>query len=249
MSSDRLLKMVGVDQQRLDLASPHRGRLAFAARQQRHEKLGKLPPNFGKRYPPEPLTPAEIKRLVDAIPSGSLTGKRDRAMIVLLWRSGLRITEALELRERDLNHSTGTIRIRRGRNGKSRTVGMDDAGWAAVRLWLAARATLDVAPDAPVFCLTERGKRGLPWRDQLVRGMLKRRASKAGITRRVHPHGFRHTFAVELAQEGVPLHHIQRLLGHSSLDTTAVYLAGIHPAETIEVVRARQSPWQLGDAA
>jgi len=70
--------------------------------------------------------------------------------------------------------------------------------------------------------------------------MLPRLARKADVNKRVHAHGFRHTFAVELTREGVPVIYIQRLLGHSSLATTSVYLASLSPEEALDSVRFRE---------
>jgi integrase len=73
-----------------------------------------------------------------------------------------------------------------------------------------------------------------------VRDMLKRHAEKAGIGKRVHPHGFRHTHAAELAREGVPLHVIRRQLGHSDLAVTARYIDHLAPEEVVAAIRARE---------
>jgi integrase/recombinase XerD len=87
-----------------------------------------------------------------------------------------------------------------------------------------------------LFCT----RTGAPLDTSYVRAMLPRLAKKAGVQRRVHAHIFRHTFAVELAREGVPMPLIQRLLGHASLATTSVYLSSLAPEEALNIVRERE---------
>src|SRR4051794_11915008 len=81
-----------------------------------------------RRFPPEVLTPIEVAAMLDAC-SKRLTGIRNRAMLVMLWRAGLRITETLRLLPKDLDAVQGSIRILNGKGGKSRTVGMDPAAF------------------------------------------------------------------------------------------------------------------------
>src|SRR4051794_13716370 len=85
-------------------------------------RKGMLPGNFGRRYPAETLSRGEVERLLDTCKGESNKDRRDRALIALLWRTGLRISEALALYPQDLHLSTGIIRVRRGRNKKSRTI-------------------------------------------------------------------------------------------------------------------------------
>jgi site-specific recombinase XerD len=77
-------------------------------------------------------------------------------------------------------------------------------------------------------------------RTNQIRQIMPILAKRAGIRKRVHAHGFRHTFAVELSQEGVPLHDIQQLLGHTSLATTEIYLRSLSPEASLSAVRGRE---------
>jgi integrase len=199
---------------------------------------GVKPPNAGKRYPPEPLTRAEVLKLLNGCGRGPC-GLRNRALIVVLWRSGLRISEALALHPRDLDVSAGILRVRRGKGGKARPVGIDPQALAVVEQWLAARAKLGVARGAPLFCKVDRRVRGGSVRPQYVRTMLGRAAANAGIEKRVHPHGLRHTHAFELSLEGVPIKVIQQQLGHSSLATTDRYINHLAPAQVVAAMQAR----------
>lgn len=123
---------------------------------------------------------------------------------------------------------------------RDRTVGLDPTAFSMLGLWLVRRSELGVDGRSPVFCTL----RGRPIKTAYVRALLPRLARKAGIEKRVHAHGLRHTHAAELAREGVPMNLIQAQLGHSNLGTTSRYLAHIAPAELVRVIRSR--PW--GDA-
>jgi site-specific recombinase XerD len=172
-------------------------------------------------------------------------GWRVRAMIVVLWRAGLRIQQALALAEHDLDHRRGSILIRSGKGGRRREVGMDEWGWEQLRPWLNARAAL---PIGPLFCIIDGPTRGRPWSSAGVRVEFRRLAAQAGVTRRFAPHQLRHAHALELAREGVPLNIIQRQLGHANLGTTAIYLQGIDPDEIIATVHMRRAPMMSASA-
>jgi site-specific recombinase XerD len=199
---------------------------------------GRPPRNKGMRYPADPPTVEEIvavMRLTGEDPHG----KRLRAMIVVLWRGGLRIQEALALAEHDLDPRRGSLLVRNGEGGRRREVGVDEWGWEHVRPWLTARAELAVGP---LFCIIDGPTRGRPWSGAAVRSELRRLAAQSGVRRRFAPHQLRHAHALELAREGVPLNIIQRQLGHTNLGTTSIYLQGIDPEEIIAAVRARRAP-------
>ena len=189
-----------------------------------------------KKFPPEPLTPAEARALVLAPSRRAPTGIRNRALIVLLYRAGLRISEALALYPKDLDMNGGTVRVCHGKGDRSRTVGLDPGAWAILESWMVKRAELNFNGVHPVFCTLD-GKRVLA---SYVRGMLPRMAKRAGIEKRVHAHGLRHTLAFELAQEGVPTHLIQAQLGHASLAVTDRYVRHIAPVAVIQAMQGRE---------
>lgn len=191
-------------------------------------RTGEASPVKGRRYERESYTAEEIRRLLAATSGKSPTALRNYALIVTLWQSGLRINEALELRPGDVTFESTEIFVRkakrtRGGATRYRRVQCGDEALEAIQHWLAARSTLDLPAGAPLFCTL----RGAKLHDTYVRAMLQRLAERAGWSKRIHPHGFRHTFAVNLARSGVPVAHIQRLLGHSSLATTSVYMSSI----------------------
>lgn len=207
---------------------------------ERGYRRGVEPANKGCTYPPEPLTAGEVLALMEACPARAPFGVRDRAVIALLWRSGLRISEALALRAQDLNREACTVTVRCGKGGKYRVSGMDPFGWEQLDRWLEMRAGY---PAGPVFCIVEGATKGVrPMGAPYFRKALKRLAVEAGVVKRVHPHGFRHSHACDLAGEGVLLHLVSRQLGHSNLGTTATYLAGIAPVEVVNAVAARPAP-------
>jgi site-specific recombinase XerC len=111
-------------------------------------------------------------------------GFRFRALIVVLWRSGLRIQEALALGERDLDPRRGSLLVRNGKGGRRREVGMDAWGWEQLRPWLAARVEL---PIGPLFCIIHGPTRGRLWSSANVRVEFRRLAAQAGIRRRFAP--------------------------------------------------------------
>ena len=183
---------------------------------------GRPPRNKGRLYPADPPTVEEIVAVMREA-SDDRHGFRLRALIVVLWRGGLRVAEALALGERDLDPRRGSLLVRNGKGGRRREIGMDAWGWEQLRPWLAARVEL---PVGPLFCVIDGPTRGRPWSSANVRVEFRRLAAQAGIRRRFAPHQLRHAHAVELAREGVPLNVIQRQLGHANLGTTSHLPAG-----------------------
>jgi site-specific recombinase XerD len=189
----------------------------------------------GQKYPPEVLTRDEVLALLRACSKRAPTGIRDAALIALLWRTGLRISEALALKPSDVNPDRATVRVANGKGGRHRTVAIDDRALAYVSRWMDRRRELGFNGRQPLFCTLRGGRLS----DGQVRGMLGRRARRAGIERRVNPHAFRHTLAAELVEEGQPLQVVSAWLGHASLDGSAKYLQRIAPADLIAVARSR----------
>jgi hypothetical protein len=168
------------------------------------------------RYPADPPTVEEIVRVMRAAGEGPVAD-RLRGMIVVLWRSGLRVNEALALSESDLDRGRGAILVRRGKGGKRREVGMDAWGWQQLEPWLQIREQLRVGA---LFCIINGPNQGRPWTQDAVRFQLRRTAVEAAVRRRFAPHQLRHAHAGEMAREGVPIVVIQRQLGHANLGIT-----------------------------
>jgi site-specific recombinase XerD len=198
-----------------------------------------LPPrNKGRRYPPDPPTVEEIIAVMRAAGDGP-DGVRLRGVIVMLWRAGLRISEALSLNETDLDPNRGAVLVRHGKGDKRREVGMDRWAWAHLEPWLELRRTL---PAGALFCVMRGRTRGRPCAPAAIRAQLHRAAQAAGVRRRFAPHQLRHAHAVEMSREGISLIVIQRQRGHADLAITSRYLRGIDNTEIIQAVHDRPEP-------
>jgi integrase len=198
---------------------------------------GRSPRNKGQRYPADPPTVTEIVAVMRHAGSG-LHAARLRALIVVLWRAGLRIHEALALGEADLDPRRGSLHVRRGKGGRRREVGMDDWAWEQLQPWLAARVDL---PVGPLLCIATGPTRGRAWSAGAARTELRHAAAKAGVRRIRTPSAPPRARRRE-AREGVPLIVIQRQLGHTNLGITSIYLQGIDSTEIIDTVHARRPP-------
>ena len=199
---------------------------------------GRSPRNKGLRFPADPPTVEEIVAVMRCA-GDSHHGLRTRALIVVLWRAGLRISEALSLTESDLDPSRGSILIRRGKGGRRREVGLDAWAWQHLDAWLEIRVGMRVGT---LLCVIDGPTQGRPWSATAARATLRRLAVSAGVCRRFAPHQLRHAHAVEMAREGVPLLVIQRQLGHANLGITSIYLQGIDSSEIIDTVHRRPAP-------
>ena len=199
---------------------------------------GRPPRNKGLRYPPDPPTVEEIIAVM-RVAGDRPDGLRLRGVIVVLWRAGLRISEALALQESDLDRTRGAVLVRRGKGGKRREVGMDRWAWEQLEPWLSIR---DRLPVGALFCVLRGPTRGRPCSPSGIRVQLRDAARAAGVRRRFAPHQLRHAHAVEMSREGVPLVIIQRQLGHADLGITSAYLRGIDNTEIIHAVHERPAP-------
>jgi len=195
-------------------------------------KRGQPSPVKGRTFEKESYTSEEVRALLARTSSRAPSAVRNHALICTLWQGGLRINEALELRPHDFDVDHAEIHVRRGKFEKSRRVKCGPDAAESVKRWLAVRGRLDLPKGAPLFCTLKGGKLFGTY----VRATLTRLAQGAGWTKRVHPHGFRHTFAVNLVRNGVPAPYIQRQLGHASLDATAAYLASISADDIAEAM-------------
>lgn len=205
---------------------------------------GRPPRNKGQHYPAVPPRVEEIVAVMRQAGSGP-HGDRMRGLIAVLWRAGLRIAEALELAESDLDERRGAVLVRHGKGDKRRETGMDDWAWDQLRPWSEYRREL---PVGRLFCIIDGPTRGRAWAPSGVRAQMRQLAVDAGVRRRFAPHQLRHAHAVEMAREGVPLNVIQRQLGHTDLGVTSVYLQGIDNAEIIDTIHNRRAPMMPASA-
>jgi integrase len=199
---------------------------------------GRVPKNKGRKYPPDPPTVAETIALIRGCPD-TPAGRRLAALIPFLWRTGLRISEALDVHESDLNFQSRSVTVRRGKGGKRRVVGMDEWGWQQLEPWLVERQQY---PPGPVFCVVTGPTAGRTWQSSQVRRQLRKLAADLGIRRRVAPHQFRHALAVDIVREGNRLDLLQKQLGHANLGVTTTYLASVTNEEVVGMAAGRHAP-------
>lgn len=187
------------------------------------------------KFPSEPLTPDEVLALLKGCSPTAPTGIRNRALLALLWRGGLRISEALALMPKDLDPRDGTARVLRGKGSKSRVVPLDAQAFALIDRWSEWRERLGISARRPLICTLK----GTPVQTAYVRQLLPRLAKRAGILKRVHPHGLRHSYACDLRREGIEIGVISKALGHAHVSTTSIYLDHISPKAVVEALRHR----------
>ena len=205
-------------------------------------RRGQRPANYGRRFPPEVLSAEETLALMAACEHPRATAARNRAIIAVMWRSGLRVKEVVSLYPKDVDRAAGALAVRHGKGDEHRLVGLDREAMAHLEHWLEVRAELGIDDGKPLFCAVLGGRRGCPMHTQQVRKFLATHRRKAGIRKRVHPHGFRHTHASELAWENTPLPLIQAQLGHKSIAYTERYLRRVAPVALLRTIAARSWP-------
>ena len=172
------------------------------------------------KYLPETLDAAAIKRLLESVTATSALGLRDRAMLELLYASGLRISELCTIRLENLDLDEGMIRVT-GKGNKTRLVPVGSEARRALGRYLELERPKLVSrrTGAEIF-LSVRGRKLTP---QRVWQLIKAYAARAGLDANVYPHLFRHSFATHLLAGGADLRIIQEMLGHADISTTQIY--------------------------
>lgn len=163
------------------------------------------------------------------------TGQRNKILIRLMLKTGLRLSEVVNLQWQHLNGMNGRVMVREGKGAKDRTVWIDDKTIALLLDWR-ERQTERTGKQEYVFTTFK----GDPLQPRYIQQMLERYSDKAGI-RHVHPHLLRHSFAVEFLEAGGNIRSLQLLLGHSDLSTTQIYLqiSDQHVKEDLHEVQNR----------
>lgn len=169
---------------------------------------------------PTVLSSDEVDRLLVPREAKTPQGFRDRAMLELLYASGLRVSELVGLRLADLNLTVGIVRVL-GKGDKERLVPLGDAAAESLRAYLThGRPRMEKRRPSPHLFLGRHG-RGLT--RQMFWQILKRFVRAAGITKSVSPHTLRHSFATHLLERGADLRSVQLMLGHADIGTTQIY--------------------------
>jgi integrase/recombinase XerC len=166
---------------------------------------------------PQALSPDEAARLVD-LPVDTTEAIRDKAMFELLYSSGLRLAELVNLDPLQLDLNAGEVRVT-GKGNKTRIVPLGKFAITALQAWLAVRDQLASTGETALF-VGQRGQRISP---RVVQLRLQQWGVKQGITSNVHPHLLRHSFATHVLQSSGDLRAVQEMLGHASISTTQVY--------------------------
>lgn len=186
---------------------------------------------MASKRPPEVYSQEQMDELLrwlaDEHPL-AMRKKRLRAAVMLMWRSGLRISEVLDLKRCDLRIS-GEIYIRKGKGSKPRITAIDAIGKMAIDSWYA------VCKGGPNdYVISKLGCPSVRANRNRIGESLQWAGRYAGIER-LHPHGLRHTFAVNLARKS-SIEIVRRALGHKSLNTTQIYLGGMADEEVVQAV-------------
>lgn len=169
---------------------------------------------------PVVLSVEEIDAMISAIDLSKPEGHRNKAMIEVLYGSGVRVSELIYLKISTLNPDEGYMQVE-GKGNKQRLVPLSETSVQQMKLWLIDRQNLEIKKGNEDFLFLNR--RGVALSRAMIFTIVKDLAEKAGIDKLVSPHTFRHTFATHLLENGANLRAIQLLLGHESITTTELY--------------------------
>lgn len=171
----------------------------------------------GPAHLPRFLTEEEMERLLAAPDTSDEEGLRDRAMLELMYATGMRISEAISLKLSDLDLDAGLVTCH-GKGSKQRRVPIGQSATAWLQRYSQARSRAGRPVNKPFFL----GRRGQPLTRQFAWAIVKRHAAAAGLED-ISPHTLRHSFATHLLQRGADSRSVQALLGHSDISTTQIY--------------------------
>lgn len=177
-------------------------------------------PKIGFKIP-EVLTIEEIDRIIASVDRSKAEGQRNRAILETLYSCGLRVSELTSLKLSDLYFNEGFIKVE-GKGNKQRLVPISERAIHEIKLYFLDRNQIEVKKEYEdyVFVSHRRGK-GLS--RIMIFHLIKELAEKAGITKNISPHTFRHSFATHLLEGGANLRAIQCMLGHERISTTEIY--------------------------
>lgn len=188
------------------------------------------------RHLPDVLTVSEVERLIGSVDTSTAQGRRNRAMLEMLYSCGLRVSELISLTLPDLFFGEGYIRVT-GKGSKQRFVPIGERAKQLVLLYLEDRGeqlSKGKSGSATLFL----SNRGSSLSRVMVFNIIRRAAQDAGIDKNISPHTLRHSFATHLLAGGAGIRQVQQMLGHSSITTTEIYthLDIDHLREAIEEI-------------
>ena len=173
-----------------------------------------------RRNLPSVLTYDEVKAILDSVDLSRPEGHRNRAMLEVLYSCGLRVSELVGLHISDLFPEEGFIRVI-GKGNKQRLVPLGEPARDQIKYWMEDRRQLKPKKDAEDILFLNR--HGGKLSRVMVFNIVREQAAKAGITKEISPHTFRHSFATHLVENGADLRVVQEMLGHESILTTEIY--------------------------
>ena len=169
---------------------------------------------------PEVLTVEEIDRIIETVDMDKAEGQRNRAILETLYSCGLRVSELCNLKMSDHYFTEGFVKVE-GKGSKQRIVPISQRAIKEIRYWLIDRQAWRVKPGYEDYVFLARWGKGIS--RIMIFHLIKELADKAGITKKISPHTFRHSFATHLLEGGANLRAIQAMLGHESITTTEIY--------------------------
>lgn len=203
-------------QRRLSGARSFMGYLIREGSLKNNPVAGVSAPKAARRLP-DALDTDQMARLLDIRGEG-LAVVRDRAIMELLYSSGLRLAELIGLNLGDVDTGDGLVRVT-GKGNKERIIPVGRHALTAIRAWQRLRAN-EADIEEPALFVGRRGQRISP---RTVQAMVRRRAVEAGLPKRVYPHLFRHSFATHMLESSGDLRAVQEMLGHADIGTTQIY--------------------------
>jgi len=166
---------------------------------------------------PDVISVEEIEKLINIIPEKGFKGKRDRALIELLYSSGLRVSEIINLKINEIDLKNGYLKCF-GKGSKERIVPFGSFAKDLLIEYIEERDKNNINSD--LLFVTKKGKKIVR---QEINNILNRYAKKSKLKKKIHPHMLRHSFATHLLERGADLRSVQELLGHVDISTTQIY--------------------------
>lgn len=177
-------------------------------------------PKVGRKLP-DVLNIFEIEKILDAIDMSTPEGGRNRAMLEMLYSSGLRVSELINLKMNQVYFDIGFLRVL-GKGNKERLVPIGKSAIKYLKIYLEEiRCHVNISPGFENFVFLNRRGKGLT--RVMIFTIIKNLVTIAGIKKQVSPHTFRHSFATHLVEGGADLRAVQEMLGHESITTTEIY--------------------------